>query len=195
MAKLYSSDLESTSSLANSIESQELSDIARAKASINNFISDAKRGTGIRGPAWEAALNKLATYNNILEQRERAVQALKSAITSANNTMQAYLNGESFADDSKLDELNAEAESLQSQIAEYRGKIAQLLKGKDENRNFYESQINNLESQLNEIMIKIDWLERLVPTSNAAASSYADARSIISALESSINNFTVSEIK
>lgn len=169
--KIVKGDLESYKSNLALLDKEE-ADCDVLLKHVDSFISDI--GVKLKGEVYTAFGEKLQQYKTAIQSRKATATELKSRISSALETMSAYMGEYSTLDTEELDKLKNERASLK---ASYDSVQASINNSKSDSAN-----LSSLRSQLNSLSASIDKLDKLIKVleglAGADASAYASVESI-----------------
>lgn len=170
--KVVKSDLDSFKKFLTLFD-KEISDSQKINNTIDSFISDLNRK--FSGPAYDSITEKINVYKECNLSRERTSGELKSKISSALDSLSAYMEGYTYLDTAELDSIRAKRNNCQTNYNNILSAINSA--GRDTDVSGLRSQLAALEAQLKELDKLIEKLEGL-PAADASAFSGIDSISI-----------------
>lgn len=190
--KLYKDDLNNAKGFIQMLE-QDMNNVDNLKARITDFMNVIGIGNKLSGPGYESIKNKLSEYNSILDKRKSVAIILKTVINSSLSTMNSYMGGYVYLSTDMIDLAKAEIASLKAKLWEYDYFVNSA--GKTVTKKVKNL---NIEAEINRLYEFIEYLERMIPTDNAAwstVSSGANSIKSLSSMVSSMQSIDVSNLQ
>lgn len=155
------------------------------KENIKTFIEESVNV--LVGDSWDLLRTRLNACCDVLTIREQTATNLVTAIDTANQILETYMDGDSKLDDATLPDLEAELGTAKRQLAILKeGTIVHNSKTGKEEKVYDTMAIENTEKQIKELEKMIEKLERLKPTD---ASAYGVLTACdLSSYQTAVNN-------
>ena len=120
---VYKADLDAASSSANITNlTKDKEDAEALRGAIQDFISSSQ--DVLIGDSFDAIRKQLNNYGILMQYREKAADALISAIKEANNSLGSYMDGESKLDTDDYDKFKAEYDSAVASVNSLNSRIS-----------------------------------------------------------------------
>ena len=197
MACVSKGDLASVSSVVASLENDD-SDTTNLINAINGFINDSQNT--LIGAGYNAARQKMGLYLENVQSRQKISAQLASAISSGAASLAGYMGEYDVLDDSEIEEIAAEIDTLKSKISSARQTIYQITISNETSENpistsYYYGCINNWNNMLAELEKK---LERLIGLGAADAAAFGEVNAAcgdVAKYDASIQGIKISSIR
>lgn len=197
MAKVIKGDLSSVSSIVSALQGDE-ADTTNLINAINGFINDSP--ATLVGAGYNAARQKMGLYLENVQSRQKISTELASAISSGADSLAGYMGEYDVLDDSEIEEIAAEIDTLKSKISSAKYTIYQINLSNVDSENpvstsYYYNCINGWESTLAELEKK---LERLIGLGGADAAAFSQVSSLggdVAKYDASIQGIKISSIR